>query len=103
MRSSPLTLLCNQTRIECWRGTLIPSPAQPDADDLVKLSMGRALRYTAKPGDTVSKLAVALLGSDSRANRDLIIKSNASLKQDPDHLEAGRTYWIAAPTVAATP
>ena len=76
---------------------------QPDADDLAKLSMGRTLRYTAKSGDTVSKLAVVLLGSDTSTNRDLIIKSNASLKQDPDHLVAGRTYWIAAPTIAATP
>jgi hypothetical protein len=74
--------------------------SQPDADDLAILSMGRTVRYTALPGDTVSKLAVALLGSDTPANRDLIVKTNASLKLDPDHLVAGRTYWIAVPTAA---
>lgn len=56
------------------------------------------LRYTAKPGDTVSKLAVALLGSDTPANLELILRSNFNLKQDPDHLVAGQTYWINAPT-----
>ncbi|MBC8107316.1 MAG: LysM peptidoglycan-binding domain-containing protein [Anaerolineae bacterium] len=74
------------------------STSQPDADEAALRSIGRTLRYTAKPGDTVTKLAIALLGSDTPANRDLIIKSNPSLKQDPDHLVAGQTYWIAAPT-----
>ena len=74
------------------------STSQPDADEAALRSMGRALRYTAKPGDTVRKLATALLGSDTQANRDLIIRSNPSLKLDPDHLVAGQTYWIAAPT-----
>jgi phage tail protein X len=74
--------------------------SQPDADDLAILSMGRTVRYTALPGDTVSKLAVALLGSDTPANRDLIVKTNASLKLNPDHLVAGRTYWITVPTAA---
>ncbi|MBA3269239.1 MAG: LysM peptidoglycan-binding domain-containing protein [Acidobacteria bacterium] len=71
---------------------------QPEADEVARLSVGRALRYTAKAGDTVSSLATALLGSDTPANRELIIKSNPSLKQDPDQLTAGQTYWIAAPT-----
>lgn len=71
---------------------------QPDADEAVRLSSGRALRYTATSGDTVSKLALKLLGSDTAANRDLIIQSNPSLKADPDQLTAGQTYWIPAPT-----
>ena len=53
------------------------------------------------PNDTVSKLAVVLLGSDTPENRDLIIKSNPSLRQNPDHLVAGQTYWIDAPTADA--
>jgi len=77
--------------------------SQPDADELARLSVGRTLRYTALPGDTVSKLAVALLGSDTPANRDLIVGSNPSLKQDPDHLVAGQTYWIGAPTPGPLP
>lgn len=70
---------------------------QPDADEAVLAGTGRTLRYTAKSGDTVSKLAAILLGSDTAANRGVIIKSNPSLKMDPDHLVAGQTYWITAP------
>lgn len=71
---------------------------QPDADEALKVGAGRKLRYTAQPGDSVSKLAVVLLGSDTPANRELIMKSNFGLKTDPDHLVAGQTYWITAPT-----
>jgi hypothetical protein len=74
---------------------------QPDADGAVLAGAARALRYTAKPGDTVSKLATVLLGTDSPANRELIIKNNPVLKKDPDHLVAGQTYWIAAPVADA--
>ena len=77
--------------------------SEPDADEAAQLSVPRTLRYTAQPGDTVTKLATALLGSDTPANRDLIIKSNPSLKRDPDHLIAGNTYYIAAPTADAMP
>jgi hypothetical protein len=51
----------------------------------------------------VSKLATVLLGSDTPANRDLIVSSNFSLKQDPDRLVAGVTYWIPAPVRDAKP
>ncbi len=71
---------------------------QPEADEAALLGVGRTLRYTAQTGDTVSKLAVVLLGGDTPANRDLIIKSNPSLQRNPDHLTAGQTYWITAPT-----
>jgi hypothetical protein len=74
-----------------------PPTTQPDADEAVLAGTGRTLRYTAKSGDTVSKLAALLLGSDTAANREVIIKSNPSLKKDPDHLVAGQTYWITAP------
>lgn len=81
----------------------IASPTtQPDADDTLKFGVGRKLRYTAQPGDSVSKLALVLLGSDTPANRDLIMKSNFGLKTDPDHLVAGQTYWITAPTADAS-
>jgi hypothetical protein len=70
---------------------------QPEADDVVQKGAGRALRYTARAGDNVSKLAAVLLGSDTQANRDAIISNNASLKGDPDRVVAGQTYWIPAP------
>jgi len=47
------------------------------------------------------RLATVLLGTDSPANRELIIKNNPVLKKDPDHLVAGQTYWIAAPVADA--
>lgn len=72
--------------------------SQPDSDDVLRMGMARTLRYTAQPGDTVSKLATVLIGSDTSANRDLIIKSNPSLMQDSHQLIAGRTYWITAPS-----
>lgn len=70
---------------------------QPDADGVIMSGAGRELRYTARTGDNVSKLAEVLLGSDTQANRDAIINNNASLKSDPDRVVAGQTYWIPAP------
>jgi hypothetical protein len=70
---------------------------QPDADGVVVSATGRELRYTARAGDTVSRLAEVLLGSDTQANRDAIINNNASLKNDPDRVATGQTYWIPAP------
>jgi len=67
-------------------------------DDAPRNHVGRELRYTAQAGDTLSKLAMVLLGADTKANRDLIEETNPSLKQNPDRLVAGQTYWIAAPT-----
>jgi hypothetical protein len=76
---------------------------QPEADEVARLSVGRMLGYKAQPGDTVSKLAVVLLGKDTRANRELILRSNFSLRQHPDALIAGTTYWISAPTSESKP
>ena len=70
---------------------------QPDADGVVKNGSARELRYTARAGDSVSKLAEVLLGSDTQANRDAIINNNATLKHDPDRVVAGQSYWIPAP------
>jgi hypothetical protein len=82
--------------------TASPRPTtQPDADQIVAAGSPRTLRYTAKAGDSVTTLAIALLGSDTRAARNTIIASNPSLKLDPDYLVAGQTYWIPAPTAAA--
>ena len=71
---------------------------QPDADTLVLAGSARELHYVAQPGDNVSTLATAILGKDTRENRDKIIQNNESLKQDPDHVVAGRNYWITVPT-----
>jgi hypothetical protein len=85
-----------------------PTPAtvrpttQPDADTIVKDANTRTLRYTAKAGDSVNSLALALLGSDTQANRDIILNVNADLKANPDRVIEGKTYWIPAPVAAVT-
>jgi hypothetical protein len=71
---------------------------QPDADDLVLAGSPRVLRYTARAGDTLTSMTIALLGLDTPEARNGILISNPSLKQDPDHLVTGQTYWIPAPT-----
>jgi hypothetical protein len=40
--------------------------SQPNADDVIRFGAGRTLGYTARRGDTVSKLAAILLGSNTR-------------------------------------
>jgi LysM repeat protein len=55
------------------------------------------LKYTANKGDTVTSLAGALMGGDTKTNRDAIINANPSLKADPDHLLAGKSYRIVTP------
>jgi hypothetical protein len=82
--------------------TASPRPtSQPDADQLVVAGSPRELRYTAVAGDTVSKMAIQLLGNDTQETRDLIIKNNPSLKKDPDRVIEGQTYWIPAPSASA--
>jgi hypothetical protein len=107
LRSDPDRLVAGQSYTIVARNGLAAHPdapqpkaptTQPEADEAAQLSVGRMLGYEAQPGDTVSKLAIVLLGSDTPANRGLIIRSNFNLKQDPDHLIAGVTYWIPAPT-----
>jgi nucleoid-associated protein YgaU len=71
---------------------------QPDADQIVTQGSPRSLRYTARAGDTVSTLAVQLLGSDTQQSRNAIINENPILKANPDRVIAGQTYWIPAPT-----
>lgn len=79
------------------------SDTQPDADGMTATAAVKLLSYTAKSGDTVSSMAVALLGSDSAAARDSIISSNPSLKRDPDKVLVGQTYSIPAPVAALDP
>jgi hypothetical protein len=79
----------------------LPRPTtQPDADQLVVAGQPRTLRYTARAGDTVTTLAIALLGSDTLEKRTAIINNNPSLKSDPDLVVVGQAYWIPAPKAA---
>jgi hypothetical protein len=87
------------TGLSAASGAMAAVPTtQPDADEAARLGSGRVLQYTAQPGDTVSKLAKVLLGEDTPANEAAIVANNWSLKQNPNHIEAGQTYWLQAPT-----
>ncbi len=57
---------------------------------------GGPRKYTAQSGDTLSHMAARFLGSNSKANRDAIVKANPSLVQDPNRIIAGHVYVIPA-------
>ena len=76
---------------------------QPDADQRIKPAAPQMLTYVARSGDTVTSMAIALLGSDTAAARDMIIQSNPSLQRNADKVIAGQAYVIPAPVAAADP
>lgn len=85
-----------------------PSPSNP-ADDMKPVSPNQSLavvnnptlkEVTAEKGDTVSHFAAKYLGSNTTANRQLIIDANPALKADPAKIIIGRKYLI--PTKPAT-
>jgi phage tail protein X len=59
--------------------------------------------YTAEPGDSVSRMAAKLLGANTKANREAIIKANPSLQQNPNNVIAGKTYRIPTAAGASAP
>ena len=60
-------------------------------------------QYKAEAGDTLSKLAGRFLGGNTKANRELILRANPSLKGNPDRIIVGRTYVIPAGANAPAP
>ncbi len=70
-----------------------PGGAEGNDDDAVRAApVFRA--YTARVGDSVSKLAADQMGGDTKANRNAIIHANPSLRQDPNKVIAGQMYLI---------
>jgi nucleoid-associated protein YgaU len=53
-----------------------------------------AKEYKAVAGDTVAKMAKRFYGADTKANRDLIVNANTSLKADPRKVVVGKAYSI---------
>ncbi len=56
--------------------------------------------YKVEAGDSLSKIAAKVMGTNSRANREAIIAANPSLKENPDRIVVGKTYHV--PAVAST-
>jgi nucleoid-associated protein YgaU len=50
--------------------------------------------YTAEPGDTLTRMTTRLMGKNTKANRDAIIKANPPLQKDPNRIVSGETYLI---------
>ena len=53
--------------------------------------------YTVVPGDTLSKIAAAHLGSKSRASVNAIFEANRSVLSSPDDLKAGLILIVPVP------
>jgi nucleoid-associated protein YgaU len=95
--------------LEQWARTALPTtPAQPQPPVTPVTPATPKREYVAQAGDSLSRMASKLLGSNTKANRDAIVKLNPTLQKNPDIVVEGRKYTIppsAAPTqtVAMTP
>jgi nucleoid-associated protein YgaU len=80
---------------------IIPSPGANEGattpDDLIKPA---GKQYIAEGGDNLRKIARRMMGADTQANRDAIVKANPSLQRNPNKIIAGQTYLI--PTAEAS-
>jgi nucleoid-associated protein YgaU len=77
--------------------------AQAQGEPIVGVSDSAAngvRKYSAEPGDTLSRLAGRFLGANTKANRDIILKANPSLQSDPNRIIVGRTYLIPGSAAA---
>jgi phage tail protein X len=50
--------------------------------------------YTVQSGDSLSKIASRMMGSNTKANREAIVRANPSLAANPDIVVVGKTYKI---------
>jgi nucleoid-associated protein YgaU len=71
-----------------------PAKGTPQATGPTPVPMAPLREYKAQADDTLSKMAGRFLGGNTKANRDAIIRVNATLQQNPDKIVAGRTYVI---------
>jgi LysM repeat protein len=82
-----------------------PTVVRPAPPPLAAAPAG-SKQYKAEPGDSLSKMALKLMGSNTKANREAIIAANVSLQANPNMVIVGRAYIIpaagAAPGAPAT-
>lgn len=81
-----------------------PGPVTPPAA-AARTDDGR--EYVAQAGDNLSKLASRMLGSNSKAHREAIVRANPSLQRNPDLVIEGRKYKapsrVDSPAAPAAP
>jgi nucleoid-associated protein YgaU len=68
-------------------------PPQQQQRDVIANAAGMR-EYTAQPGDNLSRMANRLMGANTKANRDAIVRANPSLQENPDMVVVGKTYRI---------
>jgi nucleoid-associated protein YgaU len=81
----------------------VPLVAKNNPDNVVvapKPATGGMVQYTVVEGDSLSKMASKLMGGNTKANRDAIMKANPSLAGDPNKVIIGQTYNIPVPAAA---
>jgi nucleoid-associated protein YgaU len=71
-----------------------PAPPAPPKPTDAPTAGGQ--EYVAQAGDSLSRIASRLMGSNSKANREAIVKANPSLQKNPDVIIEGRKYVIPA-------
>jgi nucleoid-associated protein YgaU len=77
--------------------------AQTETRDTRSADTIAAREYVAVSGDSLSRIAARMYGSNTREHRDLIIRANPSLKDNPNLIVAGRKYLIPERKVTTTP
>ena len=77
---------------------LSPAPVRPV---MTPVANPQGRQIVAEENDTVSKFASKYMGANSKANRDAIIKANASVGPDGSKVIVGHTYIV--PGAAAQP
>ena len=76
---------------------------RPAPPPVVMSNQSGVREYKAEAGDSLSKIASRLLGTNNKANREAIIKLNPSLQQNPDKIVVGQKYLIPAAADAPAP
>jgi nucleoid-associated protein YgaU len=69
-------------------------PVKPTAPAQGPVAVGPTKEYTAQAGDSLSRIASRVMGANTKANRDAIVKANAGLQKNPELIIEGHKYQI---------
>ena len=71
-----------------------PNGSAPPAALARQLPATPPVTYVAVAGDSVSRIAARLMGGNTKANRELLIRANPLLQNDGNVVVIGRTYVV---------
>jgi nucleoid-associated protein YgaU len=69
-------------------------PGRPADGNSAAAPTAGGKEYVAQAGDSLSRIASRMMGANTKANRDAIVKANPSLQKNPDVIIEGRKYVI---------